>query len=141
MNKEIAVYVFGGKFYIPTPGITDQNWDVDTDPVYVAPPGDNSALASALERTLDATPVKVSHAQVLARKLPVVVRAASARSWKTFATSSRCWSVEVGDGRVWAIPNRLDDDTFVQQTDAREELGAFGTWDAVALRLQRVIEK
>lgn len=141
MDKDTSVYQFKGKLYIPTPGVTDQDWDVFTEPVYVVPPGDSSALASALQHTLDAAPVMLSHTQVLARRLPVVVRAASARSWRAFASASRSWSVGVKDGKVWATPHRLDDDTFIQRVDAREELGAFGAWDAVALRLLRVIEK
>ena len=141
MNENVHVYVHQGTLYLPTPAVSDQNWDVADEPVHVIAYGDTAALAGALARTLGTVPRVISHAEVLKRRLPVVVRAAGARSWREFAGAATSFSVSVLDGRVWCERWRLEDDTFVPGKGTPDDLGAVGAWDAVAGRLMDVVAR
>ncbi len=139
LTREVSLYVHQGALYVETPAVSDQDWDVADEPVHVIVPGDVAALSSALERTLWREPRIISHVDVLNRKLPVVVRAAGARSWVEFAKSATCWSVSARGGRVHCRRWRLEDDTFVPGKGPPDDLGAVGAWDAVAGRLMDVV--
>ena len=141
MDRNVDVYVHQGKLYLPTPAVSDQDWDVADDPVHVIASGDTAALACALERTLGSVPRVISHAEVLKRRLPVVVRAAGARSWRAFAEAATSFSVSARDGRVWCEHWRLEDDTFVPGNGTPDALGAVGAWGAVAGRLMDVVAR
>lgn len=134
MNRNVSVYFHQGTLYLPTPAVTDEDWDVDDEPVHVIAAGNPAPLAGALERTLGLVPRVISHADVLKRRLPVVVRAASARSWRGFAGAAALFEVSVRDGRVRCERWHLEGDTFVPGKGTPVDLGTVGAWDAVAGR-------